>query len=362
VVITWDWPNGWIGWLVSGVAGAGILTILLVSPIADEPDQRWIATFSRQFWFAVIPSIVMLWLALYQRVHQYGITERRYFLIALSLWLAGLAVYYAVTRSRNIRVIPASLCVASLVTFAGPWGAYALSEGSQVGRLRATLERDSVLADGRVHRPAGEVSAADRTEISAVVRYLLETHGTGAIAPWFADSSAHRVVVAAGRFGRGSWRATDRWARLVVSRMGVAYVDRTAARTGGRRTSFTAADPSQLPIRGFDYLLPIRDSARAEPDSVCQAVWSPEPPVLRIVRGTDTLLTLPLDSLLAQVRAIEGRRAPYPAGVPAVRLVIEGESRTARAVAYVRHVAETDTAGTRRLDALTGRVLVAVRR
>jgi hypothetical protein len=24
VLITWDWPSGWIGWLVSGVAAVGI--------------------------------------------------------------------------------------------------------------------------------------------------------------------------------------------------------------------------------------------------------------------------------------------------------------------------------------------------
>jgi hypothetical protein len=301
---------------------------------------------------------VMLWLALYQRVHQYGVTERRYFLIALSLWLAGLAVYYIVTRSRNIRVIPASLCVASLVTFAGPWGPYAVSEGSQVGRLRAALERNGMLAEGRLRRPTGEVGAADRAEISAVVRYLLETHGTGAIAPWFGDTAARHMVEAAARLGREGWMATDRWGQLIVSRMGVAYVDRAAARTGGERASYSATEPSQLPVRGFDYLLPIRDSLRAEPDSVYQAVWSGAPPALRIVRGADTVLTLPLDSLLVRMRS----RAASPAGAPAAPFAVEGESRAARAVAYVRFVAEKDTAGTRRLDALTGRVLVALRR
>ena len=46
-------------------------------------------------------------LAIWKRVDQYGITERRYFLIVLSLWLAGIAVYYTVRRSRSIAVIPA---------------------------------------------------------------------------------------------------------------------------------------------------------------------------------------------------------------------------------------------------------------
>src|SRR5262249_46851893 len=141
VLITRDWPSGWIGWLVSGVGTAGILTLLLVHPVAQDPAEKWVAAFARSFWLAVLPAIVMLWLAIWQRVRQYGITEPRYFLVVLSLWLAGLAVYYSITRSRQIRTIPASLGAVALLTFAGPWGAYSVSVGSQVGRLRALLER-----------------------------------------------------------------------------------------------------------------------------------------------------------------------------------------------------------------------------
>ena len=55
VVVTWDWPSGWIGWLVSGVATAGVLALLLVHPIADQPDQKWVRTFARDFWVAMLP-------------------------------------------------------------------------------------------------------------------------------------------------------------------------------------------------------------------------------------------------------------------------------------------------------------------
>jgi hypothetical protein len=368
VVVTWDWPNGWIGWLVSGVAGAGILTLLLVHPIAEDPEQRWVATFARQFWIAVVPSMVMLWLALYQRVHQYGITERRYFLILLSLWLAALAVYFTVTRSRNIRIIPVSLCVAALLTLAGPWGAYAVSEGSQVGRLRATLERNGMLEGGSVRRPARAVSEADRAEISAIARYLIETHGTGAIAPWFADTSARRAVVAAGVRGRENIGAADRWADTLAARLGVLYVRRGEARPGGRAFTYALPEAAQLPVRGYDYLLAIRPKAQAEPDSVYQATWSPAPFALRVVRGRDTVVVLPLDSMLARLRARELRRVPTAGAAPAAvapraeLFIAEGESRAARARALVRYIEEKDTAGTRRVTAVTGRVLLALKR
>ena len=370
VVVTWDWPSGWIGWLVSGVAGVGILSLLLVHPIADDPEQRWINTFARQFWIAILPSVVMLWLALYQRVHQYGITERRYFLIVLSVWLAAAAVYFVVTRSKNIRLIPISLCVGSLVTLAGPWGAYSMSERSQVGRLRETLQRNGMFAGGTVRRPTREVSTADRAEISAIARYLIENHGTGAIAAWFADTSARHTVLAAGTLGRGAtpWQ-TEKWAGILVSRLGVEYASRGAIRSGAQHSDYGAPEPVQLPVRGFDYLLVIRDSARAEADSVLQAVWSRRPLEVRIVRSGQTLLAVPLDSLLARIREQAARRSRTEAagaGLLGERypelFVTEAEGREWRARVFVRQVAVQDSAGSRRVEQLRGRVLVALKR
>jgi hypothetical protein len=380
VVVMWDWPSGWIGWLVSGVAAAGIFAILLVHPIADDPEQRWVATFARQFWLAIIPSIVMLWLALYQRVHQYGITERRYFLIVLSLWLAGLAVYYGVTRAKAIRIIPVSLCVVALLTLAGPWGAYGVSEGSQVGRLRATLERNGMFAGGTVRAPAREVSTEDRAEISAVARYLIETHGTAAIAPWFADTSARRAVLAAGERGRGSSDQADRWADTVATRVGVAYVSRAAARMGANYTNFSTPDPATLDIRGFDYVLTIGEKSASAADSALRATWSRHPLQVRVLRSRDTLVVVPLDSMLTRLRARNAGRPGRPAmmmrGPGGLRVqtprsvveprselfVVEGESRLARARVYVRALTEKDSAGTRRIERLTGRVLLALKR
>ena len=379
VVITWAWPNGWIGNLVSGVATAGIFAILLVQPLTADPEQRWIATFARQFWIAIIPSTAMLWLALYQRVHQYGVTEPRYVVIALSIWLFALALYFVITRSGNIRIIPMSLGVGALLTLAGPWGPYAMSEASQMGRLRAVLARSGMLANGAVHHPARDVAAADQAEISAILRYLIQTHGTGSIAPWFADSGARRVVLEAGVRGKESDAATDQWSAVVAARLGVPYVGRTVGPLGTRNFSYTAAEAGALPLRGYDYLVTIGDSAAGgAADSSWAASWSRQPFALRVLRQRDTLLVIPLDSLFARLRA-EARRPRLAAGnprragppgrfgaetatLPADLFVTDAESEGARARVYLRLIAGRDSAGTARVESVTGRVLLAVRK
>jgi len=378
VVVTWAWPNGWIGNLVTGVATAGIFAILLAHPLAEDPDQRWIATFARQFWLAIIPSIVMLWLALYQRVHQYGITEARYTVIALSIWLFALALYYVIGRSRNIRVIPVSLGVLAIVTFAGPWGPYAVSERSQVGRLRTVLERNGMLVNGALRRPAHEVGVEDQAEISGVLRYLITDHGTSSIAPWFADTNARRLVLTAGVRGVETGLAAEAWSSIVARRMGVPYVTRTVGPAGVRNFSYTSDEAGAIPVRGYDYLVTFRDTVLRTTDTSFTATWSRRPFAVRIVREADTLLVIPLDSMYARLRAEAkrpGATAANPrrngrmmfvsenvATLPADLFVTEAEGKGVRARVYVRLIAGKDSAGTARVETVTGRVLLAVRK
>jgi len=367
VVVTWDWPSGWIGYLVSGVAAAGILAVLLGHPATETGEQRWVATFTRQFWFAILPAVAMLWLALYQRIHQYGFTEPRYFLLVLSVWLAALAVFYAVTRSRNIAVIPASLACVALATFAGPWSGFALSEGSQVRRLRAALERGGLLAEGALRPAPREVSAADRDVVNGTVRYLVAVHGTDAIAPWFADTTVRRAVIAAGVNGRVRSEEVDRWADTVVTHIGLRY-RRPQPRSQTRQFAYQSPAVGAVPLRGFDYLVPIR---RSTADTGYAAAWTSEPLAVRVTRGAETLALVPLDSLFARIRAADADRAPptwdrgrrQPPLIRGLRPAMFAQDAAGGSVRVVLDLLEgTDSAGVVRVEKVTGRVLVAVRR
>ncbi len=198
ILFTRTWPSGWIGYLVSSVAAAGILSLLLVHPISERAENRWIETYGRWFYVALLPSIVMLLLAIWQRIDQYGVTEKRYFLAVLALWLAGIAIFYVLTKSRDIRVIPVTLCLIAVGTFGGPWSAYGVSEASQVHRLERILAANGMLEEGEALAATREVSFEDRREVSAILRYLIETHGTGAIEPLLGGALAEIDTIADG--------------------------------------------------------------------------------------------------------------------------------------------------------------------
>lgn len=82
--VTGSWPSGWISYLVSGLAVVGIFSLLMVHPDRMDAKHGWIDRYARAFWIAIVPSAAMVLMALWQRVDQYGVTERRYLLGVLA--------------------------------------------------------------------------------------------------------------------------------------------------------------------------------------------------------------------------------------------------------------------------------------
>ena len=359
VLVMRDWPQGWIGLLVSGVASTGILALLLVHPLAEEPEQKWIATFARDFWIGLLPAVIMLWLALYQRIHQYGVTEPRYFLLALSLWLAAVAGWFALSRSRGIRVIPISLCLVALATFPGPWGAYSVAQKSQLKRLERLLVAVGALKDGRAVKTHGDVAPADLKEISAIVRYEVEVGGGPRLAAWIGDSLARRTGI-----GPEGWHGGESQARSIVGAFGVRYVGKWESPRSGTRVTFGTSGPrGVLAVRGFDYLVsvrPARDSA-ARADTALAAEVVPASRAIRVVHGNRALIEIPLDSAIARAMRTMTAERRY---VRVADRVLEASAENARARAEA-HLTQIEVEGTgtsaRVLRSANGQVLVRLK-
>ncbi len=187
ILISWDWPQGWVSKLILGFSGTGILSLLLLYPISGQTENIWIRTVTRWYYVVLIPVVVMLFFAVWRRVSQYGITEGRYLAIALGVWLVIVIVYFLLLPRKNIKFIPVSLCLGTLLVSFGPWGVFTVSEQSQVSRLGTLLTRDSILVDGKARKSSGGVPSSDTREISAVLTYLHDMHGYESIQPWFED-------------------------------------------------------------------------------------------------------------------------------------------------------------------------------
>lgn len=345
VMITTAWPSGWIGWLVSCVSVAGILSILLTHPIRHRQENQWIVTYGRWFWLVMIPSIVMLLMAVWKRIDQYGVTEPRYILAILTLWLAAMAVLYGFVRSQNVKWLPASLCLLAFVTLAGPWSAYAVSRSSQLSRLESILERNGLLADGQ-WAPAPQagpaagadstiqstVSMEDRREIGATVAYLLEHHGAKPLTPILGPELAVTDSVG-GTAPIRSWLARDRAAE-VMAQLGLEWVGPRATVDPMGYFNFGAQTETALETDGYDYVLATGQTTTMQVgDTELSFVLADG--VMQIQSKGVTLLDLPLEPMARRaLAAADSGLVERDNRLPRYVLRAEGASPALRVVFY----------------------------
>ena len=64
IFAVWDWPKGIVSYLIVCVAILGILNFLLIYPYSKQKENKWIASFSRAYYFILLPLIIMLFIAI----------------------------------------------------------------------------------------------------------------------------------------------------------------------------------------------------------------------------------------------------------------------------------------------------------
>jgi hypothetical protein len=249
IVATWAWPHGWVANLVLGFSITGVFSLLLVFPIRERIESLWIRVFARWFNLALIPLIVLLLVSIWRRVAEYGITENRYIVIIMGLWLAGLVVATLITKGNTIRMIPVSLCVLSILISFGPWGAFAVSERSQRSRLEAIIARYGIRPGETGSKPSAAVSSADAKDASSIVRYLHFTHGIDALQPLF-TRDLHTVVADTSTDpSRDDRRAGD---VAILDLLEIPYVDEW--RPTGSYLLFMSAARQPVDVAGYSLI------------------------------------------------------------------------------------------------------------
>ena len=238
IILTGQWPDGWIGYLVTSVSVAGLLGFLLVHPLRSLADEGWIRLYARGLFIGLIPAAIMLLLALWKRVEPYGLTPLRTLGLVLGIWLLGIAVLYTISRGTSIRTIPLSLAAVLAVCFGGPLGVRNLSVNSQADRLTRLLS-----GNDQVPERAREASAA--------LGFLLQYDARDAVKRIFGDSTLANVELE-----KSSWAVRDSVATRLLALKGIEY-SASSARSPDSRESARLARGEAVPVGGYDWMLPL---------------------------------------------------------------------------------------------------------
>jgi Domain of unknown function (DUF4153) len=178
IIFTWALPKGWVSVMVLASAIFGILAFLLLYPVKNT--NKWIQTFTKGYYWVLLPLVGLLLVAIYVRISQYGLTESRYFVATLGVWLFGVSLYFSISKTDNIKVIPLSLLLVGLVGVYAPFNAFHSSEGNQKGRLRKVLNENGLLSEGKmaIDLPKKPLDSLEKDKIYAALEYLAENSPT----------------------------------------------------------------------------------------------------------------------------------------------------------------------------------------
>lgn len=174
ILVTLSLPVGWVSYLVLAFAIVGILSFLLVHPIANENGNLWMRTFNRWFYFLLIPLLALLFWAILYRINLYGFTPERYYVLLLSIWLAVVVAYFLIQKHPKIKFIPISMCLAGLFSIIGPQSANSVSKYSQLSRFENYIQK----TDGK------KLTFEQEQELSSIVDFLEDNYGVEAILPY----------------------------------------------------------------------------------------------------------------------------------------------------------------------------------
>ncbi|RNA62300.1 DUF4153 domain-containing protein [Chryseobacterium nematophagum] len=152
IVINWELPRGWVSYLVLAYSIIGILALLLVHPLKEENAKSWVKIFSKAFYYTIIPLIVLLFVAIFTRILEYGYTEPRYFILILAVWLLSIVSYFILNKKSTIKFIPISLFVFGIFSLVFPYlNAFSVAKRSQKSELQKILNENKLVKEGKIN-------------------------------------------------------------------------------------------------------------------------------------------------------------------------------------------------------------------
>ncbi|NMH29218.1 DUF4153 domain-containing protein [Flavobacterium silvaticum] len=174
ILIKWQLPEGWVSYLILAYSILGILALLLVHPLKDDSAKSWVRIFSKAFYLALMPLLILLFTAIFTRLLDYGFTEPRYFVLLMAIWLLIIVCYFTFIRKSTIKFIPISLFTLGLLALVFPYvNVFSTSIRSQEHELELVLKDKSLLENGKIDFKKS-VSSETASNVADKFEYLSE--------------------------------------------------------------------------------------------------------------------------------------------------------------------------------------------
>ena len=187
IVVTRTRPSNNVVVRVYLFGGLVIITSYFLYPLLSATSNRKQSQLSFRWKYGttiahalLLSTTIAAWFAIYQRVEQYGMTEPRYYVMMLAIWLCSISLLLLIKKRQSLVRRFVWLCVLWLVSAFGPQNASNISKNSQMNRLESLLDFYALMNDEWIVTPVRDETIIPYDEyesIQSTVRYLLSHHG-----------------------------------------------------------------------------------------------------------------------------------------------------------------------------------------
>lgn len=167
IIVQMEIPKGVVSHQVLWYMTFSLFIIVFVTPLTKK--DKIINEFKKNFPKVSIPLIILSLVAIFQRINQYGITESRYYIVIIGLWLLFCMIFY-IFRTK-LTVIIVSVIAIILVAVYSPVNARKISLISQNKRLEKLLVENGLLKNGKLEKNP-KLDRKTKAEIADVFSYI----------------------------------------------------------------------------------------------------------------------------------------------------------------------------------------------
>ncbi|MGG8495984.1 DUF4153 domain-containing protein [Tenacibaculum sp. TC6] len=164
IVINWNLPKGWVSYLVVILSLLGFTIQLLINPIQKSTKSVLIKNFYPWFYYLMLPLVLLLFTAITRRISDYGVTEKRYFVLVLAIWILAMILYMLFSNTKKVKIFITSLLVICMMISFGFWGVFSVATNSQIRQFEKVYTK--------IKEENFTVSQSRKNQLTSIIYYL----------------------------------------------------------------------------------------------------------------------------------------------------------------------------------------------
>lgn len=167
IIFTLKMPKGIVSHLVLWYTTFSLFIIIMATPITYK--NKFAKFYKKYFPLISIPLILLALFSINERIFQYGVTENRYLVVILILWLLFNMIFIIKT---DVKWVLISFIFAVLVAIFSPFNLVNVSINSQNKRLERILKKNGIIQNKKFINKNNELSQRTKNEIMSIIDYF----------------------------------------------------------------------------------------------------------------------------------------------------------------------------------------------